>query len=165
MAKLDIIQESHLFQGLSTEELQRLASISQEKTYEAGQYIFREGDRAQSLYILEEGKVILEMRIAPLPERRPLPQATVDVVTKGEIFSWSALVEPYILILSAQAVDKCQVIAIDGSQLIELMDSDHTIGYGIMRRLSAVIASRLTHTRQTLISERGLALLSQVYSY
>lgn len=165
MAVLDVIQRSQIFQRLRTEQLQRVASISREETYEAGRSIFREGDQARSLYILEEGKVILEMRIAPLPEHRPPPQATVDVVVKDEIFGWSALVEPFMFTFSARAVDPCKVVAVEASQLLELMDSDHAMGYEVMSRLSQVIASRLTHTRQTLISERGLALLSQYYSY
>jgi CRP/FNR family cyclic AMP-dependent transcriptional regulator len=163
MAKLDVIQGTRIFQGLSTEQLHKLDSISREETYAAGQYIFREGDQARSLYIIEEGKVILEMRIAPLPKHRLSPQATVDVLIKGDIIAWSALVEPHILTFSAQAVDRCKLIALDGIKLLELMDSDPAMGYEIMRRLSEVIASRLNHTRQTLISERGLALLSQAY--
>lgn len=165
MPKLDIIQTSHLFQGLSTEQVHRVASISGEKIYEAGQSIFRQGDRGQSLYVLEEGKVILEMAIASRPERGRSPQATVAVIAKGEVFGWSALVEPHTLTLSAQAVDRCKVIAIDGIQLLELMDSDPIMGYEVMRRLSEVIASRLVHSWQMLLSERGLALLSQAHGY
>jgi CRP/FNR family cyclic AMP-dependent transcriptional regulator len=163
MTKLDVIQGTRIFQGLSIEQLHKLDSISREETYAAGQYIFREGDQARSLYIIEEGKVILEMRIAPLPKHRLSPQATVDVLIKGDIVGWSALVEPHIFTFSAQAVDKCRLVALDGTELLKFMDTDPVMGYEIMRRLSEVIASRLTHTRQTLISERGLALLSQAY--
>jgi len=163
MTKLDIIQGTRIFQGLITEQLHKLDSISREETHAAGQYIFREGDQARSLYIIEEGKVILEMRIAPLPKHRLSPQATVDALIKGDIVGWSALVQPHIFTFSAQAVDKCKLVALDGTELLKFMDADPVMGYEIMRRLSEVIASRLTHTRQTLISERGLALLSQAY--
>ncbi len=77
----------------------------------------------------------------------------------------SALVEPHTLTLSAQAMDRCKLIAIDAIQLLELMDSDPIMGYEIMSRLSEVIASRLLHTRQTLLSERTLACLSEVYHH
>ncbi len=165
MAKLDVIGGSYVYQRLSTKQLEKLASISQEKTYEVGQTIFREGDQAESFYILEEGKVILEMRIPALKERRPPPLATIEVVTKGEALGWSALVEPHIFTLSATAADRCKLIAIDGTKLLKLMDSDPTMGYEVMRRLSEVIASRLRHTREMLLSERGLALLSQTLPY
>ena len=165
MAILDVVQGCHVFQRLSTEQLQRIVSISREETYEGGQYVFREGERASTLHILEEGKAILEMKVSPVVEQHPAPQAIVDVVTRGEILGWSALVQPHILTTSAQAVDRCKLIALDANELIKLMDADPAMGYQVMRRLSEVIGSRLSHTRQTLLSERGLALLSQVFSY
>lgn len=165
MTNLDVIKENYLFRDLSTAQLERIASISQEKTYQAGQTIFREGDQARELYILQEGKVLLEMRIAPYPERSPSPSATIDVVTKGELFGWSALVPPNVFTLSASTADRCQVVTIDGGKLTEMMDSDPVMGYEIVKRLSKVIAIRLKRSREMLMSERGLALLSQAYSY
>lgn len=105
----------------------------------------------------------MEMRIAPPPRHRLSPQATVDALIKGDIVGWSALVEPHIFTFSAQAVDKCKLVALDGIKLLKFMDADPVMGYEVMRRLSEVIASRLTHTRRSLTGERGLALLSQAY--
>jgi len=165
MTIVDVIKESQVFQNLSTEQLQKVASISREETYAAGQYIFREGDQARSLFVIEEGKVILEMKITSPAERPVSLRATIDGLIKGDVLGWSAVVEPHILTLSAHALDSCKVIAIDSSKLLELMDSDPLMGHEAMKQLSKVISSRLTHTRQMLISERGLALLSEVYRY
>ena len=165
MANLDVIQANYLFKEIGTAQIQKIASISQEKTYQAGQTIFREGDQAKELYILQEGKVLLEMRIAPYPERSPSPSAVIDVVTEGELFGWSALVPPHIFTLSANTADKCQVVTLDGTKIIEMMDADPAMGYEIVKRLSKIIAVRLKRSREMLISERGLALLSQAYSY
>lgn len=165
MAGLDVIQENYVFRDLSTAQLQKIVSIAQEKTYRAGQTIFKEGDHAGDLYILQEGKVLLEMRIAPYPERTPTPSAVIDVITKGELFGWSALVPPHVFTLSAHTADKCQVVTFDGGKLTEMMDSDPVMGYEIVKRLSKIISTRLKRSREMLMSERGLALLSQAYSY
>ena len=117
------------------------------------------------LYILEEGKILLEMRVAPYPERTPAPTATIQVVTGGELFSWSALVAPRVLTSSGITASKCRVIMINGEQLVEMMGSDPVMGYEVMTRLAEIIASRLKHSREMLMSERGLFLLSQAYSY
>lgn len=161
----DNIQACGVFHKLNNQQLQKIAAISREETYGTGHSIFKEGDPAQNFYILEEGKVILEMRLEPVSGRSPSPLATIDVIVKGETFGWSALVEPYKFTLSATTADKCKVIAIDSAKLRELIDADPIMGYEVMKGLSQVIASRLSHTRQMLISERGLALLSQIYSY
>lgn len=165
MAKLDIIRENYLFRELSPAQLEKVATTSQEKAYEAGQFIFKEGDQAKSLYILEDGKVLLEMRIAPYPQRAPSPSAVIDVVGKGETFGWSALVPPHIFTLSASTAEKCRVIIIDGGKLTELMDADPVMGYEVVKRLAKIISNRLKRSREMLMSERGLALLSQAYSY
>jgi toluene monooxygenase system ferredoxin subunit len=165
MAKLDVIKESYVFQSLSTEELQKLASISREEICASGQYVFREGDQARSLYIVEEGKVELQMRVSFSSEHRTASVATVDVITKGATFGWSAIAKPHLFTGSAQAANTCKLIVIDGSKLLELMDSDHTMGYEVMKRFSEVVTARLVLTRQILLSERGLALLSQAHNY
>lgn len=165
MSKLDVIQQSRVFQGLNNQQLQAIAAIAQAETYATGQVIFKEGDPALNFYFLEEGKVILEMRLAPVREHSPSPLVTVDVIIKGETFGWSALVQPHIFTLSATTADKTRVIGIGGGKLRELMDADPVMGSRVMTGLSQVIASRLEHTRQMLLSERGLALLSEIYSY
>jgi len=165
MSNLDIIKENYMFRELTKEQLAKVDAIAQEKTYEAGQAVFKEGDQAGHIYILEEGRVLLEMRIAPYPERSPSPSAVIDVVSKGEVFGWSALVPPNIFTLSASTADKCRVVAIDGPKLNELMEADPIMGYEIVKRLAKIAAVRLKRSREMLMSERGLALLSQAYSY
>ena len=163
--KVIFLQDIDIFESTTTENLAHVAAITEEVEFKKDQFIFKEGDQAKSLKVLGSGKVILEMTITRLPERDLSPRATVDVVVKGEVFGWSAVVEPHIYTTCAQAIDKCNCVTIDGGKLCELMDSAPEIGYILIRELSQVIASRLTHTRQTLLSERGLALLAEHYRY
>lgn len=160
MTIVEMLEGSHIFEGLAESQLESLADIAKEEVYRAGQTIFREGEESKKLYILEEGKIILEMRIDLGQGRRSAP-ATIDAVVPGESFGWSALVEPYVFTLTAQCVDKCRLIALDGARLREMMKDDPALGYHVLQRLAKLIASRLMHTRQTLISERGLALMRE----
>lgn len=164
MAILDVIQECHVFKRLSSEQCQKLASISHEETYKAGQYIFREGDQARYFYIIEDGKVELEMNL-PRHGARPVSKATIGVIAKGTSFGWSMLIGPHVFSGSARAVGECKVIALDGTQLLGLMDADHTFGYQLLKRFSEEVAHSLEATRQTLLSERGLALLDEEHRY
>ena len=72
---------------------------------------------------------------------------------------------PNIFTLSASTADKCHVVAIDGAKLFELMEDDPVMGYEIVKRLAKIASVRLKRSREMLMSERGLALLSQAYSY
>jgi len=165
MAILDVIQECHVFKRLSSEQCQKLVSISREETYQGGEYVFRQGDQAQSLYVVEEGEVVLQLDLAPSPGQGPPQWATLDIIKKGQAFGWSAIVEPHGFTTSAQAIQRCKCVAIDGVQLLNLMESDSILGYRVLKELSQVIASRLVRTRQALLTERGVTIMRDEHGY
>lgn len=149
MITIQVLRKFPLFKGLTDDELGRIAALCQEEVYEAGAIIFEEGDAAEYLYIVEEGEVALEMELELRPYASP-KQTTIEVVTKGEAFGWSALVEPHILTLSARCLERAKVIAIKGTDLLNLFDSEPHIGHRVMRRVTQIVASRLRDTRQKL---------------
>lgn len=160
-----VLRRCRVFQGLDDQQLNRVAAVSRVESHGAGQSIFREGDLADNFYILDDGKVLLAMADGQMHEYLKAPLAIVEIVNAGETFGWSALVKPHLYTLSASAAEKSTVIAIAGSRLWELMDHDPTMGYHVMKGLTEVIASRLGHTRNMLLGERGYALLSQAHSF
>jgi CRP-like cAMP-binding protein len=160
MVSAESLKSAELFQGLSDSQLEKIAAISKEEFYKAGSTILREGDDAKTLYILQEGKAILEMKIELGPSYPPR-RATIEVITRGECFGLSALIPPHIFRFSVVCIDPAKVIAINGAQLWELLEEDAVMGREVMKKLAQLVMSRLTHTRQMLVSERGLALLSE----
>ncbi|MDH3330244.1 MAG: sigma 54-interacting transcriptional regulator, partial [Desulfobulbaceae bacterium] len=52
-------QQAYLFQGLSGEELERIASVAGELILESGDYVYRKGESGTTLYLIAEGKVEL----------------------------------------------------------------------------------------------------------
>jgi CRP/FNR family cyclic AMP-dependent transcriptional regulator len=160
MISANQLKEFAFFKGFSDEELAKVASVAAEETYDAGAQMYKNGDPARALYMVQEGKILLVMDGYLGPHRPPM-QVTVDVVTKGESSGWSAVVEPYIFTLSALCIDRAKMIAIDGVGLRKLMDEDCALGFGIMKATAKVIANRLTHTRIILVGERGLSTLTE----
>ena len=144
-----------LFSALSDSELEKVAASVLEKEYEAGATIFHEGNNADELLVLQEGKVAVQMtlsRAQPGMSRR----ITVDLVTRNEVIGWSAIVEPCVYTLTAVCLQKVKAISVSGNKLRWLLRDDHEIGYEVLNELVKVIASRLQDTRQVLISERSL---------
>jgi len=109
--------------------------------YQAGATIFREGDHSQYLFIIKAGQVVLEVNIPPKGRRAIL------TVGPGEVFSWSALVEPRIENASARASVDSEVLRIEGAALMQLCEQDCPLGFEVYRTLTKVISSRLTATR------------------
>jgi len=154
------LKEFSFFKGFDDAELEKIAAVAEEETFDAGAQMYQKGDPARALFMVLEGKIILVMD-GSLGSHRPPLQVTVDVVTKGESSGWSAVVDPYIYTLGARCIDRTRLIAIDGAKLRKLMDADCALGMRIMRATAKVIANRLNHTRIILVGERGLSALTE----
>jgi len=160
MAIIDTLKSSELFGSLETGHLEKVSALCRGNSYHEGMMIFKEGDEATELYVLTDGKVALDMEVRPVPDRPGIP-TSVEVVTRGESFGWSALVEPYGYTLSARCMTNCTVLAIKGDMLRKLMADDVGLGFELMKRLSKLISLRLAHTRLRLTSGLGLILLGK----
>ena len=160
MVSASHLKEFAFFKGFSDSELEKLATVAKEETYDAGTQIYKNGDPARGLFLIQEGKVVLVMDGYLGPHKPPM-QVTVDVVTKGESSGWSAVVEPYVFTLGALCIDRAKAIVLEAPGLRRLMDEDACLGYKVMKATAKVIANRLNHTRIILVGERGLSTLTE----
>jgi len=147
------LKQCPVFSALSSVELEKVASQALEKEYEAGAAIFQEGDRAEELLVLEDGKVALQMTL-PRTEPEISRRITVDIVTRNEVVGWSAVVEPHIYTLTAICLQKVKVLSINGTKLRRLLQDNPGTGYEVLKGLIQVVTLRLHDTRHVLVSER-----------
>jgi CRP-like cAMP-binding protein len=152
---INVLRNSFIFQKLTNEQMKKLAAITTAETHSAGTVLYGEGHPANKFYIVEEGKVVLNMK-SDLGPLIPPRQVIVDVVEKGESMGWAAVVDPYIYTRSCICTDRARVVALDAAKLRELLDQDHAMGFEVMKAVSKMMASRLTHTRALLVGERAL---------
>ena len=160
MVSAELLKKYDFFSGLTDAQLQKLASIATEESHDAGSQIYKIGDTAKKLYVVEEGKMVMVMDSYMGPSRPPL-QVNVDFVTKGDAMGWSALVEPYEYTLGALCIEKSKLIAFDAHALRKLVHDDLGLGIRVMESIAKVVAGRLNHTRIVLVGERGLSTLSE----
>lgn len=152
-----VLKTCHVFAELSEAQVEKVTGLCRVESYEAGETIFAEASSARKLYVLEQGKVALQVHLPALGGRQGR-RVTVDIVTPPEIFGWSAVVESHPYALTAICLEPSKVAAVDGTMLKSLLAADHEIAYHVLRKLISVVASRLDEARQLLISERTQAL-------
>ncbi len=134
------------FRELKEEHVQKIASISRIRRVKAGEIIFREGDTHESVYIVLEGRVGLEMFV---PHRGKVRFYTAET---WEVFGWSSVTpNVHLRTAGATAVLDGAVLRIDAEKLNQACEEDHTLGYLVMRRLARVVAGRLLVTRLQLL--------------
>lgn len=143
-----VFKGASLFDMLTDTELNEIVKISREQTFEAGETVFMEGDIAKELYIIEKGKVVLEMSIRlGIGARR---QVSIDVLTDGQVFGWSAVAETNTFTMSARCFEKTRVLAIDRAGLWDLFEKDSALGFKVMKKIIGIVSFRLQRSRDTL---------------
>ena len=158
MVSVDLLKQFAFFKGFDEGDLKKLSGFASEESFRTGTQIYKKGNPAKKLYLVEEGKIVMLME-SYMGTARPPMQVTVDIVTKGDAMGWSAVVEPYAYTLGALCIDDSKAIAFDAEKLRELLIQDSTLGFKFMQATAKIVATRLTHTQIILVAERGLSTL------
>ena len=141
---------SHPFlSGLDADALRLLARCAANLRFPAGAVICRQGEAATHFYLIQHGRVALD-----LYESRH-GSHTIQTLEAGEVLGWSWLVEPYRWQFDARAIDLVRVVSLDAACLREVCDASPVLGYTIVKRLTRVMAQRLTATRLQLMDLYG----------
>ena len=96
--------------------------------FEAGEYLFHEGEPANEFFLIRHGKVALEINA---PGRAPI---IFETLGEGEIVGASWLIPPYRWAFDARAVELTRAIGIDAACLRGKCEADHDLGYEMMKR-------------------------------
>jgi CRP/FNR family transcriptional regulator, cyclic AMP receptor protein len=132
-------------QGFSTAHLHQIAQVATLVQWDTGTSVFREGDRDSFLYVIEEGRVAIEIAV---PGRGRVVILTVGA---GEVFGWSSMFRERPKTASARTIEAAKAFALDASRLRELCDADPQLGYLLTRRILDVVSERLKATRMQLL--------------
>jgi len=144
-----IVREHRFFAGLDEEYCRLVCGCAKNVRFEAGQYLFHEGEAADWLYLIRHGRVGLAMTV---PGRGAIIFQTIGV---GEVIGISWLVPPYRRTYDAKAVELTRAIAIDAACLRRKCEEDHDLGYEMMKRFVPVLVERLQATRLQMLDVYG----------
>jgi CRP-like cAMP-binding protein len=136
-----IIAEHPFFAGLDHGFLSLMVGCASNVHFDKGAYIFKEGDPADTFYLIRAGKVAVEIFA---PQHKPIIVATLGV---GEILGWSWLLPPFHWKFHAHAIDDIRAIALDGKCLRNKCEENHDLGYEVLKRFTQIMEQRLEATR------------------
>lgn len=139
-----LIREHPFFQDLSPHQYRLLADSAMRIQFRPGEAIFQQGDPANRFYLIQRGKVTVETW------SKERGTVTIQTLGAGEVLGWSWLFPPYYWQFGARALEATDAIFIYGTPLREECESDHELGYELMKRASAVMLERLQATRRQL---------------
>lgn len=137
----------NLFEFLKLEELKDISELARIEEFNTGDYVFKEGDKAEKIYMVLEGRVAVEIEIGPNKK------AAVYTETKGKMFGYPSLIKPHTFSTYARCLDRVKLITLSADELVEkIFKSDCRRGYLVMNKLAEIIAMKLKETRMQLLS-------------
>lgn len=143
----EILKGMDLFEFLRLDELKDIAALAKIEEFNSGDYVFKEGDKAEKIYLVLEGRVSVEIEIGPSK------RVGIYTETKGKMFGYPALIKPHVFTTYARCLERVKLVTIRAEDLIEkVFKADCRRGYLVMNKLAELIALKLKATRMQLLS-------------
>ena len=138
----EALESSEFFRGLDRKDLETIAGLCRDETFQPGQVIFRQGDTGDRVYIIAEGQVTLE-RTVDLGTRKG--NVVIGIIGKGRAFGcWSTLLGISHSFLSSASCQKpTKAVLFNGTEIRALMLSNPALGFCILERLCFFLRDRL----------------------
>ncbi len=141
MISVEQLRRFPAFAGVEPESLRKLAMTADALTFERDETLFRDGDPADTLFLITGGEVDIQYHL------NTDQRVTVDTLIAGDLLSWSAVVPPYQCTATAVARAHVDALAFSGPELRELLEADHNLGYGVMKDIARATSQRLSGAR------------------
>jgi CRP-like cAMP-binding protein len=138
---ISILAAQPFLKGMSREHLELLAADSLSAEFQAGETILHEDAPANRFYLILEGRVDIESEVMDAE-----PQY-VQTLSTGDLLGWSWLFPPYCWHFDARAVTPTKAICFYGKHVRELCESNHDLGYELMKRVAETLIQRLQAAR------------------
>jgi CRP/FNR family transcriptional regulator, cyclic AMP receptor protein len=135
-----ILKQVDLFRGLSDEQLARVGQIAEEKIFQTGDTICKQGDRADTMYIICAGQVEVIVHSSNGHSE------SVVYLGMGQVVGEMTLVDAGRRSATVLAIeDESQVYSIPHHNFTSLCETDTDIGYIMMRNIAQHMSFKLRH--------------------
>ena len=140
-APADRVAAHPFLAGLAPGHRDALAAEATAVSFPAGARVFAEGSAADRFWLLEHGRVALDM---PVPGRGDV---IVETLTGPTVLGWSWLYPPYRWHFGAVTHEPSVALGFDAGAVRARCETDPVFGYAVLNLFAPVIIARLQATR------------------
>lgn len=146
---LNFLKQADIFYNFSQTQLEMVADLCQERSYNTGDIVFYEHTRSDELYIITQGEI--HILINPtLVSNHPDDKSnliTIATLRRGQSFGEIALVDQGLRSATAQAAHaETHLLVIGSEQLHTLCKTHPRLGYQLMFNLAADLSLKIRNT-------------------
>lgn len=139
MSDLEFLKRVDSFQGLTDKQLQQVKAGCHQIEFQEGDRIFAEGQTAEHVWVLEDGRIDLRFE---LPGRPTSDANTISTTEPNATLGYSSFVPPFKYKLSAYCVTRtCRMVRIEKAFLVNLFENDPVLGYAVISNLARVASA------------------------
>lgn len=140
-----LLRDHPFIRGLDPKHVQALQECASPQEIPRGNYLWRQGDPAKTVYLLYEGEVSLGMTT---PNEGLL---RLETLSGGDVLGWSWILAPYRWHFDAYAVTAVRSVGLDAAGLRKHFEMDPELHLQMLVRLVPVIDRRLHATQRKLL--------------
>ena len=129
---IKILESLDLFADLGSESLARFADCMNRVKVTEGEKLTQMGNFASDFFVILEGNFMIYFendRALTLHER-------------GEVMGWSTLTTPFQYVGTVVALSKGETLTLAGSDFLDIIRQDASVGDNIMKKLNKTISKR-----------------------
>jgi len=145
----EVLAQVPFFEGMPDDEITLIAGCGRNVRFDTGETIFRQGDAADTFYVVRHGTVAVGNFVPPRGD------LVIETLEAGDLLGWSWLFPPYRSHFDARALSLVRATQFDGACLRDKCAADPALGYDLMSRFAQVLIERLQWTRLRLLDVYG----------
>jgi len=144
MSPSNVLSSHEVFGFLHPDQLDAVSDVAEVVSFEAGDTVFRSGERADHLYAVLDGRVSLR-----LPRESGVSLA-IEELERGALFGSCVCFDLNEYSLTAVCTESCELLKISAAGLKHVMDNDLAVGYPMQRMISRTYFTRYLDTMRKL---------------
>jgi len=144
--RIKFLKTVAFFDELSDRQLKTVSSILFDRKYEPDELIFEEGQPGAALFLILDGKVVIEM----YGENHT---TTLAILERGAFFGEMALLDDAPRSANARSLERTYMLALYRNDLSQLIQRDPQTACQIYRALARMVADRLRSTNRLMQTE------------
>jgi CRP/FNR family transcriptional regulator, cyclic AMP receptor protein len=148
----ELLRKVAIFKDLEDGELARISEVCREQSFQPGEYIFREGEAGNRLYLIVEGEVRIS-RVVPGSGEEALA-----ILKPGAMFGEMAVFDRSERSTDAIANGSVRAITIARSDFELLLDFNRELAYKVLWSVVRMLSSRLRSTNENLRSVLAMSM-------
>ncbi|MBW2463004.1 MAG: cyclic nucleotide-binding domain-containing protein [Deltaproteobacteria bacterium] len=150
-AVVEALGKIRVFDSISPEGLELLASIAREESYRGSDVIFKEGSTGGELYLILEGKVRISRDVSGMGEE------ALAVLGPGDAFGEMSLVDDFPRSADARVHERCRLLVLEKDAMEDLLFLEKDLAYEILWNFVKILSARLreTNDKMTFMSVTG----------